>query len=214
MIPGSAVPILMPVAAGGGLTIGQSYAGGYYAGTITYNTLDYGGNLRDYDSWLLGSSTPVYHLVMAPKSLGESSATLQYKTSTTADSQTATWDGYYNTYSVFGSSSVHPAATYCKNLTIAGYSDWYLPAVYEQGHAFKNLQNLPAWQAGGAEEFEFDGATHYNQGVYWSSTGRSPSNADSNADGYMTSLIPDGGTVFGFSKTDYSWVRAIRRVAV
>jgi len=210
MIPGSAVPVLLPVAAGGGLTIGQAYQGGYYAATVTYNGFDYTGNLRDYDSWLLGSSTPVYHLIVAPKASGESTTTLQYKTSRTADSQTATWDGYYNTYSVFGSSSAHPAATYCKSLTIAGYSDWYLPAVYEQGHAFKNLQNLAAWQAGGAEEFEFSGATHYNQGVYWSSTSR----AASVADGYMTSLIPSGGTVLGFNKDDYSWVRAIRRVAV
>jgi len=203
MIPGSATPILLPVAAGGGLTVGQLYQGGYYAGTITYNT-------NGQDSWLLGSSTPTYHLIMAPKSLGESSITLQFKTSITADSQTATWDGYYNTYSVFGSSSVHPAAEYCRNLTIAGYSDWYLPAVYEQGHAFKNLQNLSDWQLGGSEEYEFSGATHYDQGVYWSSTSASPNTAD----GYMTSFIPNGGTVFGFSKTDYSWVRAIRRVAV
>ena len=210
MIPGSAAPILLPVVAGGGLTIGQSYEGGYYAGTVTYNTFDYVGNLRDDDTWLLGSSTPTYHLIMAPKSLGESSITLQFKTSITADSQTATWDGYYNTYSVFGSSSVHPAAEYCRNLTIAGYSDWYLPAVYEQGHAFKNLQNLSDWQSGGSEEYEFSGATHYDQGNYWSSTSRSSSTAD----GYMTSYIPNGGTVLGFTKTDYSWVRAIRRVAV
>ena len=191
------------------IPIGTEFGGGFYAGAITYDTYDYQGNLQVFDGWIHGPNPPSYHIIVAPKSLGESTSTLQFKTSNTADNTTAEWDGYYNTYTVFGSSSVHPAHAYCRNLTINGYSDWYLPATFEQGRAFRNLQDLPKWQSGGTEAFNLTGATHFNQGVYWSSS----QSGTAGANGWMASLNNNtGGTVFGFNKTDYSWVRAVRRI--
>jgi hypothetical protein len=212
MIPGSATPILLPVVAGGGLTIGQSFEGGYYAGTITYNT-------NGYDSWLRGSSTPSYHLVVAPKAFGEASTVLQYKTTATCDgaesNQTSAqsyWDGYHNTYtSVIGSSSAHPAANYCQGLSIGGYTDWYLPAIYEAQLAFGNLDGLPLWSSGGSEEFKRSGSSWYDLGLYWGSTGDSCENTG----GLVTAhaFLIDSYPVYGFYKTGTFWVRAIRRVA-
>ena len=216
MIPGSAAPILLPVAAGAGqLMIGQAYQGGYYAGTITYGT----------ETWL-GLQGEQYNLVVAPKATGEASTIRQYKTSATCDgaesnqtSAQSTWDGYHNTYtSVIGSSSSHPAANYCQGLTIGGYSDWYLGANQELILAFGNLRQLANWQTGGSEAFTtgtviLNGASISGISAYWTSTGDSCENTGTlgsasiyyNTGGYLIS---------GYAKTDQFFVRAIRRVPV
>lgn len=89
------------------IELGSSYGGGYYAGTIT----DSGVN---------------YYLIVAPKALGE----------------TNTWAGYDGSYnaSIFATLIDGPQATsvrnstyynscyFCANLTIGGFSDWYLPS--------------------------------------------------------------------------------------
>jgi hypothetical protein len=214
MIPGSAAPILLPVVAGGGLVIGQSLQGGYYAGTITYGT----------ESWL-GIGGEQYHLIMAPKASGEASTILQYKTTASCDgaesnqtSSQSSWDGYHNTYtSVVGSSSAHPAANYCQGLSIGGYSDWYLAARKEAELAFSNLGQLSAWQTGGAEAFTigtvvWNGSPFTNRSDYWTSTGDSCENT-----GTLTTASiyanTQGFLVSGLVKTDQMFVRAIRRVA-
>lgn len=205
MIPGSAVPILMPVAAGGGLTIGQAYQGGYYAGTITYQP----------ESWL-GGGTPTYNLIIAPKSTGEALTTKQFKTSRTLDgvfqtssSNASAWDGYHNTYtSAVGSSSSHPAANYCQGLSVGGFSDWYLPSIEEIGLIFSNLQYLPDWDTGGGEELKQSGSSWYNLAFYWSSSAIASIGQTAEV-GWVKN-----GTVAGLYKTESCWVRAIRRVAV
>jgi hypothetical protein len=208
MIPGSATPILLPVVAGGGLTIGQAYQGGYYAGTITYPNGAYPS---------LTETT--YNLIVAPKASGEASTAKQYKTSRTADgdpstetSPSSSWDGYFNTYdSIIGSSSVHPAANYCQNLSTGGYADWYLPATEEAKLAYGNLVNLAAWQTGGSEEFStgtliINGASNPFGASYWTSR--------QDGAGSAALVFPGNGATIGagFYKTDTSFVRAIRRV--
>ena len=218
MIPGSAAPILLSIAAGGNLQIGQAFQGGYYAGTITYNT-------DANDSWLLGTSTPSYHLIVAPKASGDSATIRQYKTSATCDglesnqtSSQAVWDGYHNTYtSVVGSSSSHPAANYCQPLSFSGYSDWYLPAMREANLAFGNLRQLANWQSGGSESFRsgtvvLNGNSVSGVSAYWTSTGDSCQNTGTQGGAAMYYI--DGGYVIqGYAKTDQFFVRAIRRVA-
>jgi hypothetical protein len=207
MIPGSASPFLVSVASGNGLTIGQSYEGGYYAGTITYSL----------ESWL-GGGTPSYKLIVAPKASGEASSTKQLKTSrtttgtpSTTSSPRSNWDGYHNTYtSAVGTSTVHPASNYCQGLTIGGYSDWYLPSKEEAKLAFSNLAYLTDWMSNGAEEFEIDGSSWYNVGFHWSSTEQT----DQTAAGWFTDGAGNSVIANGFYKTETFWVRAIRRVAV
>ncbi len=216
MIPGSAAPILLPVVAGGGLTIGQAYQGGYYAGTITYPNGAYPS---------LTETT--YSLIVAPRASGEASTTKQYKTSGTCDGAASTetspqskWDGYHNTYdSVLGSSSSHPAANYCQGLSIGGYTDWYLPAPEEAQLAYGNLLNLATWQSGGSEEFTtgtviLNGSSAGPFSLYWTSFGDGCENVGTLNTAAISNTGGGGGSIFGYIKTDRFFVRAIRRVAV
>jgi hypothetical protein len=219
MIPGSAAPILLSIAAGGNLQIGQAFQGGYYAGTITYN-------INVYDGWLRSTNGPSYHLVVAPKANGDSSTILQYKTSATCDGLESTqtssqsrFDGYHNTYtSVVGSSSSHPAANYCQPLSFGGYSDWYLPAIEEANLAFGNLRQLANWQSGGSESFRsgtviISGNSISDISAYWTSTGDSCENTGTQGSAAMYNA--GGGYIIqGYNKaTTQFFVRAIRRVA-
>lgn len=214
MIPGSAAPLLLPVAAGAGqLTIGQAYQGGYYAGTITYGT----------EAWL-GIGGEQYNLIVAPKASGEASTTLQYKTTLTCEgtrsAQTApasTWDGYYNTYtSAASGSGVHPAINYCEGLSIGGYTDWYLGSTEELKVAFGNIRQLSNWQSGGTEEFTTGtavlmGNTVSGISIYWTSTGTGCEDGGAVA---SASAFYNGGIISGYNYTDKMFVRAIRRVPV
>ena len=193
------------------IPLGTEIAGGYFGGYITYNT-------NGSDSWLSGSATASYLLIVAPKASGESSTTLQYKTSATCDgaesnqtSSQSVWDGYHNTYnSVVGTSSVHPAANFCQGLNIAGYTDWYLPAQREATVAFGNLDGLPLWASNGSEEFERSGSSVGNVGLYWHSTGDSCENTGTL--GGAGAFYIDNFSIAGYSKTETFWVRAIRRI--
>ena len=109
-------------AGGAGPQIGDFYEGGYFAGYIS-QTAD-------------GNAT--HGLIVAPADSGYDLG-YQYKTSNTATSGTSsTYDGAANTANMANTS--HPAANYCANLTINGYSDWYLPALYELEIAYYNLK--------------------------------------------------------------------------
>jgi hypothetical protein len=99
--------------------IGEFWEGGYYAGQISF-----GGN--------------TYYLLVSPKSSGENSGVI-WKTSTTSDSiALSTYDGATNTSEL--DSATYPAAQWCAALTINGYSDWYLPALYELEICYYNLK--------------------------------------------------------------------------
>ena len=104
----------------GPTVIGQSYQGGYYAGKIVQ-----------------GGTT--YYLIVAPKSSGES-ASKQWKT--TADAGPVATQTLNNgpAASTSMNSATYPAAQFCEELTIGGYSDWYLPARDELELCYRNLK--------------------------------------------------------------------------
>lgn len=101
-------------------TIGQSYAGGYYAGKIV-------------------DAGVTYYLVISPKSYS-SAAGIKYQTSlSSAPAQTQTLTNGPSA-SASMNSATYPAAQHCEGLTIGGYSDWYLPARDELEVCYRNLK--------------------------------------------------------------------------
>jgi hypothetical protein len=109
--------------------IGEPFGGGYFAGYISH-TAD--GN-------------PTHALIVAPRESGYiTTASIQLKTSSTETISTSSvYDGFANTASMTSTTelkSAHPAASYCVDLSIGGYSDWYLPASRELEIAYFNLK--------------------------------------------------------------------------
>jgi hypothetical protein len=113
-------------AAGGdvGIPIGSSYEGGFFAGYISHTA----------------NGVPTHGLIVAPAASGyNGQGRLQWKTSTTSTAGTTSpFDGAANSAAMNNAS--HPAAQYCEGLTIGGYSDWYLPALYELDIAYQNFK--------------------------------------------------------------------------
>lgn len=91
-------------------SLGESYEGGFYMGTIS-------------------AAGSCYYLIVAPNSTG--CACCQWKTTDSSTSGTGSGtDGYDNTYPSLENSS-HPAGNWTATRTIGGFSDWYLPAIDE-----------------------------------------------------------------------------------
>jgi len=196
------------------LVIGQAYAGGFYAGQIGVG----------------GVAT--HNLVIAPVASGEN-ASKQYKNATTAvPGADSVIDGPQNTADMVadGDSTVYPAAHFCNDASIGGFTDWYMPAKNELEICYYNLKptttanNTPSgtntnavpsrgsnYTAGtpaqtSAADFQSTGAEDFTAVYYWSSTEFSATNARFQGfyDGFQYSL----------NKTNSERVRCVRRVAV
>lgn len=202
---GSATPVL---------SIGDAYAGGYYAGLISTS----------------GDGVATHRIVVAPKSSGENSSK-QWKTTASSTAGTSSViDGPTNSANMNDAS--HPAAQFCEGLTIGGYSDWYLPATNELEVCYYNLKpttdnNLTGYGANinavparptnytttvpgrtSATDFRSTGSQPFASGnlYYWTS-----SEAGSTA---ATLKDFQNGYQSGNNKTGSYYARAIRRVAI
>lgn len=114
------------------LALGQPLGGGFFAGYISHTA----------------NGNPTHALIVAPRATGAtgpgyaSTTPLSSKTtnSTTSSSGSA-FDGLSNTLAkVAGGIANHPAAQFCVNLSIGGFTDWYLPAPLELDIAYFNLK--------------------------------------------------------------------------
>ena len=112
--------------------IGEPFGGGYFAGYISH-TAD--GN-------------PTHALIVAPRATGATGTGYTLTTGRawkTTDTTTAgtfsEFDGVINTTLMVNAGiASHPAAQFCVNLNIDGFTDWYLPARYELEIAYFNLK--------------------------------------------------------------------------
>jgi hypothetical protein len=192
--------------------IGQAFQGGYYAGQIS----------------TAGNGVADYYLVVSPLSSGQTSA--QWKTANTSTAGTSSViDGPTNSNNM--NNIDHPAAQFCKGLSIGGYTDWYMPAKNELDICYYNLKpttQINNTNAGinansvpirsspyttgnpaqtSAANFQSTGAQPFSAVLYWSSTEFSATSAwfqnFGNGNQYRTN----------YKSNSYN-VRAVRRVAV
>ena len=120
---------LRAAAAAGLPAIGAAYQGGFFAGTISHTD----------------DGVATHALIVAPAATGATgtgytlTTNKQWKTTTTTTAgTTSSFDGAANSANMNNAS--HPAAQFCEDLSIGGYSDWYLPARYELDIAYENLK--------------------------------------------------------------------------
>jgi hypothetical protein len=112
--------------------IGEAFGGGFFAGYISH-TAD-------------GNAT--HALIVAPRATGATgtgytlTTNLRWKTATTTTAGTTSdFDGAANTAAmVTAGIADHPAANFCVDLNIGGFTDWYLPSRYELDIAYFNLK--------------------------------------------------------------------------
>jgi len=170
--------------------IGDAFQGGFFAGTISHTD----------------DGVATHALIVAPRATGATgtgytlTTTKQWKTTnTTTAGTTSSFDGAANSANMNNAS--HPAAQFCEDLSIGGYTDWYLPARYELDIAYENLKpttdsNNTSWginpysvpertvnrTAGAPTQtsvaaFQSGGAEAFVAGTHWSSTEASDTNA-------------------------------------
>jgi len=108
--------------------IGQPVEGGFFAGLISH-TAD--GN-------------PTHALIVAPRETGATGAGYTLTTSPqwridggTTPGATSLFNGAANTAAIIAAGiDAHPAAKFCVDLSIGGFTDWYLPARFELDIAY------------------------------------------------------------------------------
>jgi hypothetical protein len=199
------------------IPIGSAYEGGFYAGQIS----------------TAGNGVADYYIIVGPVASAQS--TKQWKNvNSTSTGTTSVTDGPQNTAWMVadGSSTVYPAAHFCNNLSIGGYTDWYMPARDELEICYYNLKpttdsnntgygaNTNAVPSRGsnhtagdpaqtsASAFQSGGAEAFasTTSAYWASTEQVDSA------GWFTYFL--NGFQLGYPKNSSRRVRAIRRVAV
>jgi hypothetical protein len=204
--------------------LGLTLEGGFFAGYISHTA----------------DNKPTHALIVAPAATGATgtdytlTTMLQWKTANTARANTtSSFDGAINTAAmVTAGIADHPAAQFCTELSIGGYTDWYLPAYYELDIAYQHLKPsttnsstgsginpyaVPARASNRATNqpgqtsitaFRIGNAEAFIASDHWSSTEFSTNTAYRFT--FSTGLIPTNA-----GKSTFSYrVRAFRRIAL
>jgi hypothetical protein len=197
--------------------IGSAYGGGFYVGDISTTA----------------NSVATHYLVVGSKSAAQASR--EWKNARTSSPGAGSdINGPANTAFMVadGNSTVYPAAHFCNDLVIGGFSDWYMPAKNELEVCYFNAKPstannntssginpnaVPARASNytngprvpdqtSAAVFLGGGVAEFDTATYWSST------EYSDYDAFRQYF--DNGNQSNAAKTNYVRVRAVRRVAV
>jgi hypothetical protein len=215
------------------LQIGDSFQGGFFAGYISH-TAD--GN-------------PTHALIVAPRATGATgtgytlTTNLKWADQNVANPANATliganneFDGKVNTDLMMSliangtySAGAFPAAQFCADLAIGGFTDWYLPARWELDIAYENLKpttednsidsgindySVPkrtinrtttSTQQTSVTAFQSTGAEPFVDNTHWSSE-------EGTFAGGARILFFGNGNQFTFGNTNTFRVRAFRKV--
>jgi hypothetical protein len=206
--------------------IGEPFGGGFFAGYISHTA----------------DGSPTHGLIVAPRATGATgtgytlTTNLAWKTTNSDTAGTASdFDGAANTAAmVTAGIADHPAAEFCVNLSIGGYTDWYLPARYEMDIAYFNLKpstdaNNTDWGSNiySVPKRDLNNTTAYPTqtpltafntsteafvaNYHWSSTIRSTSSWFFTL---QTGAQGPGNPSSGLGRTNPGRVRAFRRIAL
>lgn len=195
--------------------IGSAYEGGFFAGQISTSA----------------DSVATHNLVIGPLSTAQQASTQWKNANTISPGADSNIDGPQNTADMVanGNSTVYPAAHFCNDLVIGGFSDWYMPAKNELEVCYFNLKPtttnnntsggtnanaVPARASNyttgnpaqtSAAAFQSGGAEAFAVANYWSST-----------EDFTTARLQgfSDGSQYSSSMTFSLNVRAVRRVAV
>ena len=198
------------------LAIGAAFGGGFFAGQIGVG----------------GVAT--HNLVVGPVASAENASKLWKNARTATTGADSDIDGPQNTADMVahGNSTVYPAAHFCNDLVIGGFSDWYMPAKNELEICYYNLKpdttsnntvsginanavparasnytsGTPAQTSASAFVTSTGAQAFDAASVYWSSTEGSTTSA-------WFQNFPDGFQNNYYKNIAYR-VRAVRRVAV
>lgn len=106
--------------------VGSAFQGGYYLGRLTI-------------------SGSIYAIIVAPKATGENEAILYRSTMTAFTGNTSLNDGILIRDNMIAVGiSQFPMQQWCNNLTIGGYTDWYLPTSEEMELAYRTFKPTTA----------------------------------------------------------------------
>jgi hypothetical protein len=201
--------------------IGEEFGGGFFAGYISHTA----------------DGVPTHALIVAPRADGATgtgytlTTNLAWKTAgTTTAGTTSDFDGAANTAAIVTAGIAdHPAAEFCVNLSIGGFTDWYLPALYELDIAYFNLKpstaaNSTSWGSNiysvPARSLNYTATyptqtavTAFNTSTEAFVADRHWSSAEANA-ALARGLFFTNGTLSNTSKTNTNRVRAFRRIAL
>jgi hypothetical protein len=195
--------------------IGQSFGGGFYAGQIG----------------VAGVAT--HYLIVGPTASAQNNSRRWKNANTSTAGADSNIDGPQNTADMVadGDATVYPAAHFCNNLVIGGFSDWYMPSKNELEICYYNLKptttsnntssgtntnavpsrnsnytsGTPAQTSAAA--FQTGGAEDFDSAAYWASTEASATEA------WGQDFI-NGEQKNDDGKTTLLRVRAIRRIPV
>jgi hypothetical protein len=193
--------------------IGQAFGGGFYAGQISTT----------------GNGVATHYLIIAPKATGQAGTGRAWKTTETATAGTSSViDGFANSEAMNNAS--HPAAQFCRGLSIGGFTDWYLPSKNEIEIVYYNLRPTSVSNSTGgntnanavpvrssnysasvpgqtsATAFQSGGSEAFPPDAFWSST--ESSTTDAWRQGF------ENGYAANIPKLSSIAVRAVRKVPI